>query len=361
MADKKKDMMLYIVAGIGTLIVIYVFFFTNIFFDKSGENVSVDITQSGNGADRFNYEVPEKTQKDYESKLQAYQEEQRLEMEKADKLREAENRSNTSVSDLSEMMAKEKAQQSGAVEMQPIASPPVLQSEKQEQPQVIAEAKKDVPKVTPKVSNAAGSSTSTVKKQPAKQKVVTPIEPVKEAEPKRRKRSEDPSYESEGDGKLPGKEPVTVNGQAKAVIQTKQNVKAGSAVTLRLTEDFPLEDGCVLKANSFLTGACNFNSQQNRVEIYVTSIKCNQQFQRVNLVVYDGFDGLGGIPISEITDEQNVGKEVIRSSAGDVATRMGVPVVDRVITSTSEKKTNTEKATLNDGHKIIIRQEKVIR
>lgn len=137
-----------------------------------------------------------------------------------------------------------------------------------------------------------------------------------------------------------------------AVVQQTSDVSHGSAVQLRITQDYAYPGG-VVRANTFLTGTVSIET--NRVTIHVPASGSLPE-----LTAYDT-DGMRGLKLSDsVKDElRNDAGNTAADVAGDAASSaIRAPLLGRVVSSAVsglKKKTNNYRITLEKGQKVILK------
>lgn len=137
-----------------------------------------------------------------------------------------------------------------------------------------------------------------------------------------------------------------------AVVQQTSDVSHGSAVQLRVTQDYAYPGG-VVRANTFLTGTVSIET--NRVTIRVPA-----SGNLPELTAYDT-DGMRGLKLSDsVKDElRNDAGNTAVDVAGDAASSaIRAPLLGRVVSSVVsglKKKTNNYRITLEKGQKVILK------
>lgn len=328
---KKKDIIsLGIIIG-GALFFAYIFFGSSLFDEESTEAVRRD----GDGLRNFDLDIPDKPIEKYEDKITAYDAELAQEEQEAIQNKNRSNRTapdQPMVNDLTELLSDEPATKS----VTPIGNErKVKEKEKTietHRSEPVARSKSEQKVVANQISSSHENQTETT------------------AEVKRKRvRNYDPSF---GDGELQNnvtnKAPASKR-MISAIIHGNQMVKDGNRVTIRLLEDF---EGlkCSLAQNTMLTGIAR--AYEQRLEVSFTV--CSAEGKGETIIAYDYSDGLRGLYVEGLSSGQEVKKEAVQDAVAESANDLGIPIVDNVVRSASNKKLTSLSVSLESGRKLYL-------
>lgn len=185
------------------------------------------------------------------------------------------------------------------------------------------------------------------KKEETEENVSSPI--VQEAKPARRR-----TGFAEGEAVKQGEQvvdPKTLNEDVNVatVVQDDIEVRQGSNITLRTTEETKI-NGIVVPKNTLITGVVRLS--QERLGVEVASIKTPSKIISMKLKGYD-LDGNEGIPL-----EGGVDKEIKRDLINDAirsTQAVRVPILNNTPIRAGQKKVNDPSVPLPKGYKLTLK------
>lgn len=325
---KNQDTIVYgSIAAFG-LAVIYVLFFTDIVFGSDNAQATTVIAAESNFGN-INIKVKSEPVKEYDSKLELYDEELRGEEEERKQVEmkanlERDEKPRQHINDLTKFLEKEQALEKTNPE------PQVAQDKDEQRP------------VPLKKKSAKKKIEETVVAEPAEAPQVEKI---------KRPRRADPAF---GDGSTQSESQQRAEtlsaASYSAVIQGEQLIKDGGRVTVRITQDITV-GSCALSANSRLTGLASISGQ--RIMIRFTA--CQKENSPIQLNLYDVTDGNEGLYVESLNTGQELKKEAVTDAVGETADQLGVPILDKVVRSAGSKKLESPAVTLQSGTEVILK------
>lgn len=340
---KSKDIIVYSIAGLVGILMIWVLFGTDLIMDNSSgvgsdPNDRIEGGKVSSNFNNFNSSVKKKIAADTSDKIvlaeETMAERIRQEEEKERDLYEKQMAANQKkVSDVATYL------ESGGKDLDKERSVGTSTTPK------FVEPKKLAPPVQKK--------NSSLPRFPESSKEVSNSKMVNEK--KGRVRSTDPTFEIEGEpekvlSKKTKVAEMTESAMTKAVIDGSQTIKNFSRVIIRLTESIEI-NGCVIPQNTEVNCKSLFDDQ--RVLLNIVSLKCDGVDYAKSLKIYDAFDGQEGLYVQLSTDDKEIKKDVAKDAISEGATRLGVPFIGRNVNNASRKKIETPTITL-DNQKLLI-------
>lgn len=145
-----------------------------------------------------------------------------------------------------------------------------------------------------------------------------------------------------------------------AVVHQNQTLVNGAVIKLRLLDDLYIA-GNLIPKEGFVYGVCSLNGE--RLEIEISSIRCNNSLFPVKLQVYD-MDGLPGIYIPGA-----ITRDAAKQSADNSLQLMELSTMDpslkaqatatgiNAIKDLLSKKAKLVKLTVKAGYKVLLKQK----
>jgi hypothetical protein len=162
--------------------------------------------------------------------------------------------------------------------------------------------------------------------------------------PTKRRRT-DPTF---GDGAT---QATSTQVNAKAVVHNEQKVTSGQPLQIRIID--PIVIGhCELPANSFVTGTTQF--RENRVSVLISSVSCNGRPTPVNWKVFDSQDGMEGIAVSGLSDEQMAGRDVTSEALRETSRALNIPILGNSTPRAGDRAIQNPSVVIRSGIKLLV-------
>lgn len=150
-----------------------------------------------------------------------------------------------------------------------------------------------------------------------------------------------------------------------AVVHSNQTIVSGAIVKLRLLQDIYI-NGQRIPANNFIYGPATVSGE--RVTIQLTNVTYAGKIYPISLKVYDAADGLEGLfvpgMITRDVVKENMSQGVSSMNLGTLDPSLGAQAAAAGIEtarSLLSRKIRLVKATLKEGHLVILRSSTVIK
>lgn len=183
--------------------------------------------------------------------------------------------------------------------------------------------------------------------KPEVQSATPVVKEVEESKPVRRRTG---FVESKTEQSIDQSQPIDTKINIPAVVQDDIEVKSGSNIILRTTEEVVI-NGTTIPKNTLVSGVVNLGQQ--RLSIDVNTIAVSTRSIPVKLKAYD-LNGNEGMPLEGGVDKE-IKRDVINDAISASRTIVRSPILNSTPSRAGQKKVNDPSVPVPKGYKIFLK------